>query len=326
MTPRPHDALFKSAFEDPDDVAPLLRDLLPAGVREAIAWETRAHEPGSFVDLELGDLHNDLLFSARLRAGGPARVFFLLEHQSTSDPDLPLRGLAYQHRIWDRARKAGSGGPLPAVITVLVSHVPGGWRMARSFEELFDPAVIAVPGLARLVPRYSMLVEDLDGLSNEDLKARSLAAFQQLTLWLLRDARDSARLLRNFDVWIPELEWTGQSRPDGQPLRVLFVYMYRVIDPASRDKLRAKFRKLSPRTQEIAMSIADLLHQEGFEQGLAQGLARGRLATLRSQLLFKFGALDAAAEARLAAAPPEALDRYLRRVLTADSLAAVLAD
>jgi hypothetical protein len=47
---------------------------------------------------------------------------------------------------------------------------------------------------------------------------------------------------------------------------------------------------------------------------------------LRSQLVYKLGPLDAASEARLEAATPEALDRYLRRVLTADSLAAVFAD
>jgi hypothetical protein len=63
------------------------------------------------------------------------------------------------------------------------------------------------------------------------------------------------------------------------------------------------------------MTIAEWLREEGRKEG--------RLATLRSLLLYKFQTLDADAEARLQAATPEALDRYLRRVLTADSLAAV---
>jgi hypothetical protein len=318
MTPRPHDALFKSAFEDPEAVAPLLRELLPAPIRDAVAWETLAHEPGSFVDPELADHHNDLLFSARLRFATSDLLFFLLEHQSTGDPAMPLRSLALQQRIWDRARKEDpSGTRLPAIITVLVSHVPGGWTAPRAFEELFDPAVLEIPGLDALIPRFSLLVEDLDRLSNANLLARSLAPFQQLTLWLLRDSRDSPRLLRNFDAWIPVLERAGPIR-DGSPLRVLFVYMFRVIDPRYRDQLRAKLRKLSPRLQEVAMSIADLLHDEGF--------AKGRITTLRRLLVFKFGALDAASDARLQAAPPEAIDRYLERVLTENSVAGVLAD
>jgi len=61
-----------------------------------------------------------------------------------------------------------------------------------------------------------------------------------------------------------------------------------------------------------ALSLA---HREGREEG--------RIATLRSLLILKFQTLDATYEARLNAAPPEAIDRYLQRLLTADSLAAV---
>ena len=46
---------------------------------------------------------------------------------------------------------------------------------------------------------------------------------------------------------------------------------------------------------------------------------------MRSQLIFKFElpALDERYEARLKAATPDAIDRYLQRVLVAESLAAV---
>jgi hypothetical protein len=64
---------------------------------------------------------------------------------------------------------------------------------------------------------------------------------------------------------------------------------------------------------------------EGFAEGLAEGCAEGRLDTLRRLLVLKFGALDAVTEARLRAASPRAVVRYLERLLTADSVAAVLA-
>jgi hypothetical protein len=102
MTTRPHDALFKTAFEAPADAAALLRELMPAAVQAAVAWETLDHEDGSFVDDTLADQHSDRLFFARLRTGSAERVYFLLEHQSTGDPTMPLRVLSYQVRIWDR--------------------------------------------------------------------------------------------------------------------------------------------------------------------------------------------------------------------------------
>jgi flagellar biosynthesis/type III secretory pathway protein FliH len=66
--------------------------------------------------------------------------------------------------------------------------------------------------------------------------------------------------------------------------------------------------------------------EEGLKKGLKKGHEEGRLATLRSMLLFKFHTLGAKHEARLKAATPEAIDRYLQRLLTADSLAAVFDD
>ena len=89
VTSRPHDALFRSAFEHPDDAAGEVRHVLPPGVVEAIDWSTLRLEPGSFIDPELADRHSDLLFSAWI-ADAPALIYLLLEHQSTPDPRMPL--------------------------------------------------------------------------------------------------------------------------------------------------------------------------------------------------------------------------------------------
>jgi hypothetical protein len=162
-------------------------------------------------------------------------VFFLLEHQSTGDPTMPQRMLSYQSRIWDRFRKDHPTAKLPPILAVLVSHVRGGWTWARSFEELFDPDVLALPGLAPLVPRVSMITLDLAHQSDADLAARSLPAAQKLVLWLLRDARDPARLLASFDAWIPTLIETEQSPSGLEKLAVLIEYIFRVVEGVTRD-------------------------------------------------------------------------------------------
>src|SRR5437868_2684538 len=190
MTTRPYDALFKSAFEAPADAAALLRELMPPAVRAMVAWETLAGERGSFIDAMLADHHGDLMFSAGLRTDPSKVVHFVLEHQSTGDPTMPLRMLSYQVRLWGRCVKEQSGAWLPPAFAVLVSHVLGGWTDPRAFEELFDPEVMAISEVAGLVPRFSMIVEDLTQQLNDELATRSLGAFQKLALWLLRDARD----------------------------------------------------------------------------------------------------------------------------------------
>jgi predicted transposase YdaD len=327
MTTRPHDAFFKSVFETPEAAAALLRELLPPSLSGAIAWETVEAETGSFVDAALADRHSDLLFSARLRAGGSALLYFLLEHQSHGDPSMPLRTLAYQNRIWDRFRREQPGAPLPPVIAVVVCHVRGGWTHARAIEELFDRDVLAIPGVAPLVPRCEMIVEDLAHRSNDELKARALAAVPKVALWLLRDARDPVRLLSNFDVWRSAMIQAGQSRSG---IALLITYMFRVVDPMYLDELRAKLYELGSSGEEATMTIADYLEEQGWKKGVKEGriegIKEGRIEALRRQLLYKFKTLDEGYEARLQAATMEALDRYLQRVLTADSLAAVFED
>ncbi len=128
----------------------------------------------------------------------------------------------------------------------------------------------------------------------------------------------------------------------------LLTYMFRVIDPVHHDQLRAKIRQLGRHAEEIAMTIAEQWYEEGRnegiakgreegiakgrEEGIAKGREEGRIAALRSQLSSKFGskfgaqALEPAYEARLQAATPAAVDRYLQRLLVADSLAAVFED
>jgi predicted transposase YdaD len=346
MTKRPHDALFKSAFEAPAVAAALLREVLPAAVRAVVAWNTLDGKGGSFVDATLADQHSDLLFSARLRMGKPKLVYFLLEHQSTRDPKMPLRMLSYQNRIWDRFAREHPRAWLPPVIAVLVSHVPGGWTGARAFEELFDPAVIARADLAALVPRFSMIVEDLMRLPDDALVARPLGAFPKLALWLLRNARDPARLLDSFERWIPAMLEVGRTRAGMDRLKVLITYMYQVIDPMNLDRLRAKIHTLGIRSEKVAMTIAEYLHKkgvkegvekglkkgvekglkEGLREGVKKGVKKGRIDTLRSLLVFKFQTLNATYETRLRGATPKQLDRYLQRLLTADSLAAVFED
>ena len=345
MLPHPHDALFMAAFEEPAHAAALLRELVPASVGALIDWDTLRGETGSFVEPALAKRHSDLVFSARLRTGTQSLAYVILEHQSTGDRTMPLRALTYEVRIWNRVRKMNPFAQLPPILVVVVSHAPGGWTHARTLAELFDPAVPASAALARLVPGVPLIIDDLAHCSNDDLRRRKLPAFPKLALWLLRDARDRKRLLRNFDSWIDLFEEVERG-PDGRDaLTSLIVYLFRVIDPRHHDELRAKLRLLGSRTKDIAMSIYDMLLQQGFAKGEKEGRAKGRkegraegrkegraegdkegrITALRCQVLYKFGGqtLGKRYEAALRRATPEAIDGYLQRVLTAKSVAAV---
>lgn len=105
----------------------MLLHMLPNLASRAVAWETMKSESTSFVDTEFDPHHTDLLFSVQVADGPtPTFIYFLLEHQSTSDHDMPFRMLVYLTRIWKRDRKQRRkehrrlrSGPLPLIIAVV---------------------------------------------------------------------------------------------------------------------------------------------------------------------------------------------------------------
>ena len=60
MTKTPHDALFKSVFQQPENAAAELQQVLPAEHVAAIDWSMLKLEAGSCVDEALADQHSDL--------------------------------------------------------------------------------------------------------------------------------------------------------------------------------------------------------------------------------------------------------------------------
>jgi flagellar biosynthesis/type III secretory pathway protein FliH len=86
--------------------------------------------------------------------------------------------------------------------------------------------------------------------------------------------------------------------------------------------------------QEFLMSTQDIVEnwrreaiQEGVKQGLKQGLEQGERKVLLRQLRRRFGAeVDRETERRVAAAPAEQIEVWAERVLSAVTLAELLAD
>jgi hypothetical protein len=323
MTKRPHDALFKAAFERPSHAAQLLRGLLPADLAAAIAWDTLSLRPGSFVDEQLDDTHTDLLFS--VDAGGTeVLVYVLLEHQSKVDPQMPTRMHEYVVQIWAKFRGDHSTRHQPPVIPIVLSHAPGGWTEPTTLWDFVDPHPTTLPGLAPFVPSFSILVHDFSEWTDDEIKRRVLAAFPRLALWALRDARDPDRLVANLQRWAATLLETAKSPSGMRALAQLVRYVWLVLDPGRYRQFRATLRQLAPDVEEAVMTILEELREEGRKEGRKEGLVEGAQGMLLKQLRHKFGALTEAQIHRLRQADEATLDSYAERVMTADSIEAVL--
>jgi predicted transposase YdaD len=323
VTASPHDALFKVVSDSPYRAVALVRALLPVTIAKRVAWSTLKVEPGSFHDTTLHGSRTDRLFSVRV-AGKKVLVYVLLEHQSTSDPDMPLRMHVYLGRIWDHHKERHPREPLPLVIPIVVSHSPGGWSAPIALWDLLDPHPSTYAGVAELVPRFSFVLLDLSSKSNAEIVALARDAYCVLMLLALRDGRDAPTLLANLPAWQSSAEQLSRTRSGMRALGVLLNYVWNVTDHLHFERFRAKLCALVPTAESAIMTIAEQLRREGRAEGRIEGRIEANRQMLRKLLAGKFGALTPEHEARIADASLDELERYVERVLAATTIDDVL--
>ncbi len=334
-TKAPHDAIFKSVFQEPKHAAAELRHILPGELASAIQWSSLKLEPGSFVDPELADQHSDLLFSANAQGSGERLLVYLLfEHQSTNDPMMALRLLSYMVRIWTRHAKSATLEPLPLIIPALLAQVPGGWSAPTRFSELF--AANARELGEAVLPDFAFAVDDLHLATDEDLRRRALPDPATVTLWLMRDVRDRAALFGRLANWADDLERIARG-PGGDDVLALLL---RYIAVASGDLQLSEFRVIlkgrAPAVETLAMTIAEQLEAKvraagraegraaGRAEGLAEGEARGKAKGVANSILMVLAArkLHVSDDVRRrieGCTSVETLDHWLVRAATAAS-------
>jgi predicted transposase/invertase (TIGR01784 family) len=101
----PHDSLFRATFSQPENALGLLHYLLPKDALVHFNFNTLKLQSASFIDQHLKNLYSDLLFAIELNDGRSALIYILFEHQSSGEPWMPLRMLAYQVRIWENSSR-----------------------------------------------------------------------------------------------------------------------------------------------------------------------------------------------------------------------------
>lgn len=331
MTSRPHDALFKETFTDLDNARGELASILPPEVAAIVDWPTLRIEPGSFVDEALRETMSDLLFTVQMR-GRDACLYLLFEHQSSPDLLMPLRALAYIVRVWNTWLREHPGAKrLPPVIPVVLAQVDGGWTAPTDLLDVIDFADDAERALlGPLVPRCTVLLDDLAFVSDAALDARPLPDHAKLALAALRDVRGSADavgLLSGWAEWTRSLAATEQGRAALVPVLRYITFAARAVDEA---RFRAAVRSIHPKAEETIMTLASDWFQQGEAKGEAKGEARGeakgRAGMLLRLLTLRFAPLSSEVVARVHAADIATLDAWAERVLTASTVTDVLGD
>ncbi|MGA0061123.1 MAG: Rpn family recombination-promoting nuclease/putative transposase [Planctomycetota bacterium] len=315
--PTPHDALFCQVFSDPRHAAGEIRAVLPTGLAALVDWSTLVAAPTALKDVARGDRHADLLFSVEI-GSNPTYLYLLLEHKSHDEREPVLRLLEYATRIMLRhAREHPEEGSLPPVLAVVVHHGPGTFRRADDLRSRYQLGSGLRAILEGYIPQFRVVVDDLTRTPPEVLASRTMSAMAKLGLVTMQRAtsnRSLAAILRGLGS-----HFAAAHREGGDPalLAAVLSYLGKVRDTPLREVQEAIRVELGPDMEEMMISTYDQVLQEGHARGFAEAL--------REQIRARFGLIREDLEARIQAATPEELRRFVIRAVSARSLDEVFA-
>jgi predicted transposase/invertase (TIGR01784 family) len=328
VIPNPHDALFKLVLGQPEHARGMLRAVVPAVLGEALDWETLTLRPGSFVDAALGQQHTDLLYTATWRDGGEVLVYLLFEHQSTPPTEglMAYRLLRYQDRIWAHWRADHpKAKTLPMILPIVMYHGTTAWSEPRSFDALLDVPTGVRPAVEPYLVRFTYLLLDLSEISDDELREGAMrTALVKLVAMCFKHARTRADFVQILSRWMNVVREVAQAPNGMAALAPVMRYILEVNEQVRPEVLQALLeREIGPEAKDTIVTAGQELIEQGRKQGIQQGIQQMLLRQVRR----RFGVeVDPHVEQRIATASVEQIEIWSERVVTAATLAELLAD
>jgi predicted transposase/invertase (TIGR01784 family) len=329
-----HNNFFLSCFSKPLAMKRLLAELAPKPLFDLIGPEPPVLVPGSFVDEKLRGRQTDLLFRARLKKGGDAFLYVLVDHKSVPQRSVLLQLLRYKCNIWSTLCE--EEGPLTPIIPVVFYHGVRRWNVGPTFHDAFDNLD---DRLRLLTDQFHYLLIDIGRIDDERLPAHPELRTQLVAL-------KHAVRQDILEVGLPLLASLLAGLPDVEVSRVLR-YILTQHPEIGREDLDRVLLEHAPKLKDSVMNgflqdifsegetkgMADGLAKgkaegkaEGLAEGLAKGEAKGKAETLLALLLHRFGGVPRAVERRIRAADCKSLERWTLRIFEGDTPRDVIAD
>lgn len=321
----PHDQMFRDSFSSPKAAGLLFSEHLPKHMVTLFKPETLECVHGTFFGEQFRERRADLLFRVELKDGGHAYIYVLVEHKSRNDRMTPLQLLTYMNTIWLRLRKDGAA-LLPPIIPVVFHHGPGPWSAPPAFHGLIDRPVAALKPFT-VQFRYHLI--DLNRIDDDRL---SHDPDQRLLLAALKCAtRDDMREegLRRVASQFAEASTVA--------IVVVLRYILECRHDIGEDDVDRALGECAPERKEEVMNVwIKEIGDKAFAKGKIEGEAKGRtegkiegrtegkIESLLTLLDLRFGCTPPDVAQRIRESDPQTIDRWIRSVIDAKTIADVI--
>jgi predicted transposase YdaD len=298
---------LKLLLQDPGNAHDLLA-LTATRLLDRLDFAHLTVDPTTYIAADYRHLASDLVLRVpfRTRRGrGTVTVYILIEHQSEPDPLMRLRVLDYVVQIYKRQTRAWlarhpslKGFAFDPVLPVVLYTGTASWPELPRLVALVKQGAEFADFLPDLRPLYV----NLPAVAPDALEASGALGWVLELIQQRRAGPEAFRALLGRVV--QNLE--GMPARERQRWLELLSYIQALVyhdrEPPERERLREVILA-SVRTDErrrelerVVMTIADVLREEGRQQGLRQGALNNARDVLLNLLRSKFGRVPRALE------------------------------
>jgi predicted transposase/invertase (TIGR01784 family) len=264
----PHDKFFKSAFSRKDVCAALIENRFPEPLRKRLDVTTLELTNSSFVDNELSEHFADLVYDCMYSGEKSVKIALLIEHKSYQEDYPHLQLMRYLLNVWQEDRKQNR--KLTPVIPLVIYHGQGRWKYAP-FTSYFT-ATDSV--LEEFLPDFRYLLHDLSAWPDKEILAFQ-NQFLALATFLLKHSR-AEKFLEQTAQFLQQLQVEALIAADRHFLESVFVYIFAIQRPLTKQQVFDTFGKISPTMEKVANSI--------YEQALFEGEERLTLEVIKRSI------------------------------------------
>jgi predicted transposase/invertase (TIGR01784 family) len=301
-----HDLVFKETLSRLKTAIEFLANYLPEKITALLDLGSAERLPDSFVDPELREHFSDLLYRVKLKGGGNAFVFVLMEHKSSPDEAVAFQLLRYIVRIWEKHGR-GSKGKLPPVFPIVFYHGGEKWRVARNLSAMIELG--DGEAFREYSPDLKYYLCNLQDYAPADIRggARLQMVLLAMKYIFSQDVAEKlAEILRVF----------GRFPKDDldaiESIRTVLIYWSKTRGLSRDDVERALEQDVPREAGDVMATFVDEYREEGIKLGIERGIEQGRrkeAVTLTLRLLLaRFGPAEPVLEEAIRALPLELLE------------------
>ncbi|MEN0650442.1 Rpn family recombination-promoting nuclease/putative transposase [Caldifermentibacillus hisashii] len=329
----PHDKFFRETMGNVPTAKEFLHHYLPKNILQVIDLDTIEVQKDSFINQEFKDYFSDLVFRVVI-SGKEGYISFLFEHKSYPDKAIAIQLLKYMAEIWGMKMKKEEVGELPIVIPLVVYHGKSKWRFPLHLGAFLNGFEEMPQHVKEYLPNFHYLLYDLSDYSDEEIKGN---AQLRIMLKLLRDVftKSNEEFLQSFYEAIQALQEIEDKQKGIEFFEITLRYVFNAVRDLTKKDMEQIVQQIEttfPEGSEVAMTLADILReegmQEGLEKGIKEGLEKGRqegasqalAKTALNQLTEKFGALPEHLKENIRQADLATLENILQNIFKYQSL------